>query len=590
MEVQETVQITTLGAEVTPQLSSQFELTNTIGRSEDESLEMEQVIVKSRENSRKPARLRIVLVLLLVFSLCAAVFYLTTRQNKVDGFATASMRLALYESLVDKVMEREAFSPIKDERWGETFESRLENYDIRQRFLNATDDTELYRAINMLNCARRDSHLWIDTIDDGIDPDIDYVTPEVPIRFMADYTGNLNGFLDVSSAAFFVSRKGTEASVAEVQVGDWLIEVNDRPLAEFVEFMVANFRMSTIAGGYWQLISEALAEYEPLIAQDYYRGDGTVKYKFRRDYNTTGGASFEYSIMLSYSDEDFDWIGDNPATNKNLPSHWQSISETEDYRLYQPTGADYPYRTLLLEWIDFEDLPTSTEKLMKEVEKKKLLDYDVIVDTTISSGGGGSPYVIERFAKVPFQTTWGNVRCSDILETFALDCLDGAGEANFDWIVDVVLPSCENGAEYSKNQPFKLDFEGLCEDGILDPHPVHFTGNFILLTGPEAGSQLDQFTSMWIDNNIGLSMGMPSGGYSNTWEYEEDLVFPDDGSPAIFFQYSIGHTVRANGEILEGNPAQPTIPYVLTHDNFQTYFADMIMAAQEELNKLRQPI
>jgi hypothetical protein len=222
---------------------------------------------------------------------------------------------------------------------------------------------------------------------------------------------------------------------------------------------------------------------------------------------------------------------------------------------------------------------------MDFVEAQGFLSHDVVVDTTLSSGGSGAPLLIERFADAPFQATLGNVRCSDILDDFAAT----RSGAVLDWLVTDVIPACNAGAAYSENVPFKLQFEGKDEDGILDPHETRFTGNAVLLTGPEAGSQLDQFTAMWIDNGLGLSMGMPSGGYSNTWEWFEPATFPDDGSYVVWFAYSIGHTIRPNGEVLEGNPARPLIHYPLTEANFRTYFGDLFAAALSSLEQLRNP-
>ena len=64
---------------------------------------------------------------------------------------------------------------------------------------------------------------------------------------------------------------------------------------------------------------------------------------------------------------------------------------------------------------------------------------------------------------------------------------------------------------------------------------------------------------------------MPTGGYSNTWEGTETLRLPETGRPLARFMWSIGHTIRPNGEVLEGNPAQPDHYIPLTRDNFQVY-------------------
>ena len=85
------------------------------------------------------------------------------------------------------------------------------------------------------------------------------------------------------------------------------------------------------------------------------------------------------------------------------------------------------------------------------------------------------------------------------------------------------------------------------------------------------GSHLSQFSAMINDNDLGYTLGMPDGGYSNTWEWEEDLVFPISGKPVVKFMWSIGHTIRPNGQILEGNPAMIDEFIPVTKENYLEY-------------------
>ena len=77
--------------------------------------------------------------------------------------------------------------------------------------------------------------------------------------------------------------------------------------------------------------------------------------------------------------------------------------------------------------------------------------------------------------------------------------------------------------------------------------------------------------AMYVDNDLATFIGMPTGGYSNTWEGDEVLVLPETGRPLVRFMWSIGHTIRPNGDVLEGNPAQPDNYIPVTRDNFQGY-------------------
>ena len=80
----------------------------------------------------------------------------------------------------------------------------------------------------------------------------------------------------------------------------------------------------------------------------------------------------------------------------------------------------------------------------------------------------------------------------------------------------------------------------------MKPAEVHFTGKLIAFFGPWGGSHLSQFSAMIYDNNLGHTMGMPDGGYSNTWEWEEDLIFPisKKTSSKIYVEYRTYHTTE----------------------------------------------
>ena len=82
-----------------------------------------------------------------------------------------------------------------------------------------------------------------------------------------------------------------------------------------------------------------------------------------------------------------------------------------------------------------------------------------------------------------------------------------------------------------------------------------------------------------VDNGLGHTIGMPAGGYSNTWEWDETLVFPKSGKPVLGFMYNIGHTVRPNGSILEGEAAAVAEPLPQTRDNYKDYYPQLLARA-----------
>ena len=222
---------------------------------------------------------------------------------------------------------------------------------------------------------------------------------------------------------------------------------------------------------------------------------------------------------------------------------------------------------------------------MDYAAENALLDHDIIWDGTASGGGSNGVYAIRRLSAKPFRTTFGNIRISDIVPLFVADRVKRQQRASaaggqhpappemngdwlLDWLTDDVLKAYNAGQGYTNNVPFKLAHAPKFSDGIITPATVHFSGNMVCLLGPHGGSHLDQFAAIAVDNDLCHTIGMQTGGYSNTWEWAEEVAFPTTGEPVIGFMWSVGQTIRPNGEILEGNPAAIAEEIPLTHENF----------------------
>ncbi len=78
-------------------------------------------------------------------------------------------------------------------------------------------------------------------------------------------------------------------------------------------------------------------------------------------------------------------------------------------------------------------------------------------------------------------------------------------------------------------------------------------------------------------------MGMPTGGFSNSWQTSETLKFPTTGKPIVDYQWSMGHSIRPNDEILQYNPAQPHEYIPVTKDNYFNYYPMMLDKTLERL-------
>lgn len=184
------------------------------------------------------------------------------------------------------------------------------------------------------------------------------------------------------------------------------------------------------------------------------------------------------------------------------------------------------------------------------------------------------------------------LQISDVIEPFVRErqeafqrrqLFDGDGPETvddgtwlMDWLENDVLEALARGDEVTAPVPFKLAHAPKDSDGILQPAPVHFGGPLVVFSGPDGGSHLDQFISIVADNELGPILGIQAGGYSNTWEWEEVLTYPGTDQPVVGFMWNIGHSIRPNGEILEGNPADVTHPIPLTAENAGEYHAILL--------------
>lgn len=153
-----------------------------------------------------------------------------------------------------------------------------------------------------------------------------------------------------------------------------------------------------------------------------------------------------------------------------------------------------------------------------------------------------------------------------------------------DWLENDVSQGIRAGQKYTNNVPFKLAHLPKYADGWMNPARVHFRGPMVCLLSPYGGSHLSQFASIVVDNDLAPVLGMPDGGYSNTWEWTEVLVFPISKKPIVSYMWNIGHTLRPNGEILEGNPVKVDEYIPVTSVNYLGYHQNLIDRALELLD------
>jgi len=496
------------------------------------------------------------------------------RKSASDHVGTPELRAALFDTILARTERRESFSAIKNERLG--FDPLDAMTALRESVVSADTESELYYALARLSHARRDRHLDVYLVPGGLRPaaaaDLELSPPpQAPVRVFPDYSSD--------DAGYFVGDVAADGRWPELpEVGDRVVSVNDRPVDRWNEAATPFMRHSTEIGLRWKLaeaMTQATAAFPPELRED----------ALRLTVESADGS--ESSFTLPFADAgELTWTGSGDPRYPGM-SLKQS---TPTYDLLLPDDGS---RFLVLVWRGFrETMVADVDALIELAERDGLLDHAMIVDVTRSRGGSRGAYAIQRLQPRPFKTTFGNLRLSDVTEPFVEDKRSDFAARNLndsgvpetiddgtwlmEWLEEDVLPALARGDEYSNDVPFKLAHAPKGSDGVLEPAPVHFRGSFGVISGPSGGSHLDQFVSIVVDNGLGPVVGMPPGGYSNTWEWEEVLTFASTGQPVIGFMYSIGHTIRPNGEVLEGNPAALDAWVPLTAENVKTYYAMLL--------------
>ncbi len=472
---------------------------------------------------------------------------------------TEADRLALFDDLVAKTLRRHAFSEIKREKLGLDFEQ--DAAPLRDEFAAAESDLELFRAVCKLSAVRRDAHMKVTPIEGGLPVDGDEYASGV--EFAPD-------FERLDEHIFCVQRVSYDVEGNDVvpQLGDVLVSINGQSPAEFDSVVGPYLLYSTLNNRAWSL-AEALGR-QPAYWP-------TLNEQREFAYRLRNAAGEEYELRLAGMQADnVSW---HPQPSRTFPGFTLSLS-LPSFDMYRPLDGQ---SIVAFEWKDFEKdhLSEDLSHLVAYASGNQLFEHDVIVDFTRSSGGSDGVLALQVLLGKPFKTTFGDLRISEVIEPFIIS--RERSPRLRDWLHEDVRGAVERGAAYTDPVPFKLRHLPRDSDGVLQPAPQHFTGRMVCLFGSQVGSQVDQIASMVIDNELCHSIGMPTGGYSNTWEWEENITIPTTGRPVAEFIWSMGRTFRPNGEELEGNPPVPDEVILLTSDNVADYHDRLLQRAVEYL-------
>ena len=118
------------------------------------------------------------------------------------ALGTSEQRNALVDHILELTAAREAWSPVKEASMNYSPLAAMET--VRAEVVGATTEEELFYALVKLSNVRRDAHLSVSPVEDGIRvpsrPDL-----QAPIGVLADFS-------DMDVPSFFIS--GVDAAVA----------------------------------------------------------------------------------------------------------------------------------------------------------------------------------------------------------------------------------------------------------------------------------------------------------------------------------------------------------------------------------------
>jgi hypothetical protein len=524
---------------------------------------------------------------------------------------TREDRSALFDYILAATQERTAFSPFKPRDFGaaenvtEAEQVRSAMLAVRDEFLAADTDAKLYYALTRLTCARRDGHLGrVRLVEHGIQPFAGYrqTGDAAPIKFKPDYTDRTAMFLFVTDFAKDIARLAGPAATRAPQVGDKLLAVNGQPVDTYLE-RLGQFIGKSSYRAYWWDLAFRVSMHTRHMPPSLFDGD-------RVTYELETREGVRYALTLPYlTYESIEWAGhDDHYTNGDLTdlirqdpefihkTHQVGLS-LRRYRGFQHVFSRPAFdlyvspaeKTLLLQGHSFSarTIVADLDHLMDYARSRGLLDHAVIYDLTRGSGGDYEEYTLQRLQARPLKIMFGNLRISRITPALVQQLRTSAGRHLLDWLNGDVTQAIRAGQAYTNDVPFKGQFLPSTSDGYLYPAPEHFTGPMVLLTSPAGCSGADQFAAMFIDNELGLSIGMPQGGCSNSWEWDEVLKFPISGKPVAMFSWSVGHSIRPNGQVLEGNSAVPTLVVPLTRKNYGEYYDILLRHARDYIEARR---
>ena len=472
-----------------------------------------------------------------------------------------AQRKKIYTYLIEKTLERQAFSEVKNERLELAFEEDAKA--LKSDFLNAKEDLDLMRALIMMSNARCDRNVWIDTVDGGYREV--WGIDELPMRFHAEVTDD--------GARLFVSDWSSDVEQYTrgytPSVGDVVLEINGDDVEEVLEEYRPHLRFAT-EHGLWKAFAGELSRQRELLDTGLYEKKVTLKLEVQ-------DRRIPSKIVLPYRSRQLnDWV--RPV--QQVRPGFETVLETGSFDVLKHASREV--LLLLLHAFD-TDLVDDVHELELFLTDEELWEHDFIVDATEArTGGTASPVPLLRvLAKEPFHPCSGQVRISDLVEEYSdvMRRREGRDSEAVRWIQEEVQAAADAGDEWSPATPWPPGVTQGDSEGLLRPAELHVQGNVVYLFSSEVDGVVDQLSALVIDGGLGWSIGTPTGGRGTDWRWSETLELPGTDKKIAAFMWSIARIVRPNGELLDGNPPTPHDPIAVTAESWAGWYTSVLERA-----------
>ena len=489
-----------------------------------------------------------------------------------DYSGTARQRKELFEGLLRDTLAWEAFSPRKNKTLELDFAVQAE--ELRRAFLKADKELLLYNVLLHFSNLRCNHALRPRLLDDGLRLDRDH--QELPVRFGVGEGSGSDFRLFIRDHDVDIRRKLNTISprITSVEAGDVLVDINGSEVPDVLAGMQPFLSYSTTRQ-LWSEFARCLSLKRHDLGHRMFKKDVTFGLQKA---NGKG-----YRLRVSFIDEThtIDW-----AVNwdRHHYSGFERALQTPSFDVYLPSGG-VAAEALIVEGREFtDDTGEDVDKLRTWAVAQGVLHYNVVFDLSAARGSVVPWTLLQTLVDQPVLVTQATLRLSDVTPSLISRLLRSASPALKTWLVDVVRPAQERGVDMVGPVPYGMVLPPDTE-GILDPAEVHFTGGRSALIAASSSPAVNHLAAMWVDNGLGASHGVAPFGCANAWQWRAPISLPRSDRPLVDFLWNVGHVIRPNGEVLEGNPPQPTDPVPVTAGNFQSWHSKLVDQALRGFTK-----